>query len=295
LPCPDRHHGTAYRALAGAILLAACVNTETGAGSDFFACAEDRGTPALDAVVLVNGLAAEAPACTGIALAPNLVLTKLSCVLSSSSPAFNCDEEAGWRPIETGDFASWLEAPDPALTTVSSARLDGTGDLAGDVEAGVAEILSSRGASRCSDDIALLVLTASLRLPQPAIRLSNDHAPNEAVVIRGRSAPSRDNPVGTISAITGSRGDDVLPPRAFAVSVGTCSADRGGAVFSRDTGALVGVVQWATEDCGGQTIALQLGPFRHLLREAAEAADAILIAEKPAGAQGHVAGISCGD
>jgi hypothetical protein len=230
--------------------------------------------------------------CSGVALAPNLVATGLSCVTPSQDVTFDCDDES-WLPVESGNFGAWFEVADPELITVQSTTLVGEQLQFGNA-VGVRKILSSGSVSGCADDLAILVLADSVTESRAAVRLVDAYRAEEAVVVRGVSSYASKVLEATVSAVTGSIGSDISPPRGLVIDVGTCADDRGGAVISAETGALIGLVQWSTEDCAGQTIALQLAPFRRLLIEAAGAAGATLEAEwDPTAAEPGPAADSC--
>lgn len=77
---------------------------------------------------------------------------------------------------------------------------------------------------------------------------------------------------GLITRLTDESGDTDLPPHAMLVAGQVCSIARGGGVFSSATGALIGIIAWASEDCSdpeGTTVALRLSPYRRYLVDTA--------------------------
>ena len=281
LPPLPRHR----RCLLALGALVACVNTELEPTTETLECA---ATPmdtaaASEAVVLVVQQQSRdfSLRCSGVAVAPNLIATALSCVSTPPQSGFECDE--GWSPIEAGNFAAWIEPPASAEPlSVQRAHRTATGELLFDDPIDVLQIVSTRSVSGCSDDLAFLVLAADLAVPRLPVRIASSYRADEPVVVRGVSPESNQSSDANVSVVTDSTGDEVTPPRGMLIDAPSCSRDRGGAVFAARSGALIGLVLWpAGAECGDQTVALQLAPFRRLLLEAADAAGATLLSEAP--------------
>jgi hypothetical protein len=283
-PDSARHllQGRCWLALGG---LVACVNTDLEPTTETIDCA---ATPldtaaASEAVVLVVQQQSRefALRCSGVAVAPNLIATALSCVSTPPQSGFECDE--GWSPIESGNFAAWIEPPASAEPlSVQRARRTATGELLFDDPIDVLQIVSSRSVSGCTDDLAFLVLAGDLAVPRLPVRVTPGYRADEPVVVRGVSPESNQSADARVAVVTSSTGDEVTPPRGLLIDAPVCSPDRGGAVFAARSGALIGLVLWpAGAECGDQTVALQLAPFRRLLLDAADVAGATLLSEAP--------------
>jgi len=274
-----------WRGLLALGALAACVNTDLDTVTESIECA---ATPldtaaASQAVVLVLQRESRdfSLRCSGVAVAPNLIATALSCVSTPPESGFQCDQ--GWSPIEAGDFAAWIEPPASAepLSVLRSRRTP-SGELLFEDPVDVLQIVSTGSVSGCTDDLAFLVLASDLAVPRLPLRVASGYRPDEAVVVRGVSPESNQSLGARVSVVRDSTGDEVTPPRGLLIDAPSCSGDRGGAVFAARSGALIGLVQWPTAaECGDQTVALQLAPFRRLLLDAADAAGATLLSEAP--------------
>ena len=274
-----------WRCLLALGALAACVNTDLDPATSTLECAATPlGTAAAsEAVVLVVQQESRDVSlrCSGVAVAPNLIATALSCVSTPPESGFQCDE--GWSPIEAGNFAAWIEPPASAEPlSVQRTRRTPSGELLFDDPIDVLQIVSTRSVSGCTDDLAFLVLAADLAVPRLPVRVESGYHADEPVVVRGVSPESNQSADARVAVVTDSTGDEVTPPRGLLIDAPTCSRDRGGAVFAERSGALIGLVQWPTGvECGDQTVALQLAPFRRLLLDAADAAGATLLSEAP--------------
>jgi secreted trypsin-like serine protease len=193
------------------------------------------------AVVLIVG--SRGNFCTGVALAPDLVLTAAHCVLPG----------ADYKIVE-------YEAGQPQLRDVKS------------VTAHPQFELKALLAHRAAADVALLKLAAPLKNAEPVTLGSPSAvAPGDTFIVAGRGVAIRHDGKsgGTVRAAelvaTGRPGTlqirlhDPVTKGATA-GLGACTGDSGAPVFHNREGrpVLIGVVSWATgpgnsDGCGGLT------------------------------------------
>jgi hypothetical protein len=257
--------------------------------------------------------------CSGVAVSPGLVVTSASCLTYppdgeygdeatvADGPQFRasrstyldsqeydelCDPVRARAPREDGRFGARLGEPVPLQSLAVALADDASRPMLG-----VDAVLSVSGGSRCNDGVAVLRLKEPLALPEvPARFEAVDHA-GEAVVVSGLADAMgrlvRRDASAQVERVTDLTGDELAPPRSLLLNLGTCPFERGGAVFSADSGALIGLVAWgqnsaceASTSSSGTTVATRLAPFRNLLLEAAAAYGQTLFSELPAGVLG---------
>jgi len=284
------------------LALFGCVPTESEAVEEASMCtAQPSALDGSGSIVLVRGdlEGAGLTLCSGVLVSPRLALTHQSClvlpsevdaadlVVDDERPSFDgrelhsgdvdyastCRVDAGWDPLESGDFAAWLGQPlDPATVTVSVVR-DGA-ELASTT---VQQILLPHAASRCWDILAAMVLEDELPAVLRPVRVMEVTAPGDAVTIGAFSVSLtepqfRDAVVEAVTLDTAAAG---TPPRSLELSRQVCFSEPGGAVVS-DSGAIIGLIGYGTGAfCGdpeGRTIATRLAPFRRMLLDAAREA-----------------------
>jgi len=296
------------------MLLAACVSTESDRTDrpSVLCVAKDGPTPA-DAVVLVKARLGDQgfTYCSGVLVASDIVLTGLGCVVALNDPdaldprpttaeenfiSINlidldydslCERDRGWKWIEDGSFAAELGEPlQPDAIGVSvRGALDDTFQ--------VKSIFTSRGQSHCGDDLAALVLEAPTNVSPAAVRLEDVSHVGDAVTLLGFCV-TQEGPLATstldsqVEGVTFEEGDVTAPPRSLLLSHVLSVFASGGAVFSPETGALIGVItSGEATGCGeagpeGKTVAVRLAPFRRMLIDAARAAGQPLHTERGA-------------
>jgi hypothetical protein len=295
------------RLLLGALLgvgaAGGCVNTDPPTTAPLVVCDALRPAQALEPVEVRADLGdLGVIRCSGVAISPRVVLTSSACLvlppeLSGFVPVVSnevylgprsvfplnlsydsvCQPGADWSPIEDGTFVARLEEPVPL------SMLDvvlGTGDEA--AVTGVSKIFTSGSASRCSDGLAALILNASLTPSFQSVRLASPSVPGERVSIGGFE--SLRNVV--VQTVTDDMGDETAPPRALSLSQQTCPSEQGAGVFSEDTGALIGIVNFGIgtgcDDPDGRTIAVRLSAFQRLLLDAtAEVSESLHVEPGP--------------
>jgi len=182
--------------------------------------------------------------CSGILVAPNVVLTARHCVSKSETDTVVCDEEG--RAL-SGRLTGDLPPADIAVYV-------GTTPAFGDKPVAVAkEIFTPEESVVCNADLALVVLDVSLAKITPvAVRLGAPPRLNETIRAVGYGKNDGKAPIGTRfrrdrvpvlavgKAVTAS--NTRLGPREFEVGRSVCDGDSGGPAISELTGAVVGVV-----------------------------------------------------
>jgi hypothetical protein len=294
-------------ALASASLLG-CVSTSLESRAVPGACI---GVPDIDPLrspVVVITMVSESGwvLCSGVAIAPSLVLTSLGCVSLPVAPQgpnpllqagtfpveFShvddeglCRPEDGWRPLEDGTLAARFgRVADAADVTIST---DGS-----DEEISVLQIFTARPTSLCRDDLALLSLAERVDVSPIALRLTDSDGIDDPVILSGNcladgtlvphDAPAR------IQGISYQSATSDLPPRALLLDRQAARLAGGGGVFSQTSGALLGIIMSGIGgDCSeadGETIALRLGPYRRMLLDGAvDSGELLQVEPSPAG------------
>jgi hypothetical protein len=183
--------------------------------------------------------------CSGVLVAPNVVLTARHCVAVTLTSAVACDENGR---STNGKHVAGDQRPDAiALYTGASPKLGGAPDAVGKA------IIAPKGDELCDSDIALVVLDRSIPDVEPvAVRLSSGVAPGETIRSVGYGQNDKKMPMGTRLRKSGvsvlamgsavSASETPLGPHEFEVGRSICEGDSGGPALSEDTGAVVGVV-----------------------------------------------------
>lgn len=270
--------------LALALLAAGCIDTELPEPAP-----EWLGWPcgvsvseqtASEAVVLVittrpEGLLPPTTVCSGVAIAPELVLTSRHCaVAAASAQPVRCDRTSGWLPLAEEQRTSYLG---DSLDVPGNIRIVTGADPEAASALVVEEVVVSDATSFCVDNFALLVLRSALDLEPVPVRLGANTRLGEEVRLSGFGggpSPVRRRVLpAVVSSIVSDRGSVRAPPRSLLLEGGACSYDRGGAVFSPETGALLGtIVENPLSSCDpqeGMTLAVNLARHANFLLEAA--------------------------
>lgn len=189
-------------------------------------------------VVQLRGGGVDA-SCTGVLVAPNLVLTARHCVSSVVVETLSCDAQGSAR--SGGEAAADREAA--SLGVVSdrtSARRDARPEIAAHGEA----ILHPETATLCNGDIALLLLDRELAghsiapLGLEAAPVAGDRV---AIVIHGEPVASRPIlAVGRTRYALGGRLVEVAS-NEFLLGEGVCAGDSGGPAIDVASGSVIGV------------------------------------------------------
>lgn len=245
--------------------------------------------------------------CTGVVVAPRLVLTSFTCVtypadvdtetLQPEDPRFprpsldyfdprdfECDSNAAWVPIEDGSFTARFGGvlPSDALTI----GLVGATSAASPVE----RVEVAATSSRCTEGVALLVLRDSLVLaPAPLRMVDLDSVGEETLMSSARAVGGRfdhESLEMRIEAVTDYPGTADTPPRSLRLAPSACPYERGAGVLSVNSGALIAIVSSGESercgDTGGDTLAVRLTPFREMLLDSSARYGQTLVAEQHA-------------
>jgi hypothetical protein len=297
-------------AVVAAASVAACVDTDTPRVSSEIVCIS--ASPAVvDPNAVVKVRAALQPAvvrCSGVSVAPTLVVTSLGCVtrpsvagdpdqlaeVSRAAPTIIpgsvnyqevCTRGAAWIPMEDGSFAGRLGKPVDPSNVIVYARDDGRAYT-------VKAIATSGATSQCEGGLAVIILNRPLDVTPLSIRFEENSRIDDRVMLSGYCSSDGDVRPRTldsrIEAIALGLASDLSPARTLSLAQEVSSFDLGGAVVARETGALLGVIANGTDrDCeelseNGTTVAVRLAPFRRMLLEAAqEAGEELQVEARP--------------
>lgn len=295
----------------------ACISTDLPASGSPPICTATRGDGGgPDAVVQITShLADQDMWCSGVAIAPSLVLTTLGCVAEPSDPreadpveeptlfggapassltfspvddyASICDGSAGWALSEDGTFAGWL-GDLLAPTAIDVTWLPPNFDPEQLQTIKAAEVFTSRSGTRCRDDIALLRLEEPSIAPPVTLQLGGD-AVGQRVTLSNLCNDdgilARKELSSEIRALSGDAAEPLLPPRSLAIAAELDDNAPGGAVLAAETAGLLGVVVSASraacseQSTEGTTIAARLAAFQGMLLQAASVAHEVLRVE----------------
>ena len=315
------HDWRRLRSAGGAVglLSLGCISTELDPRPPSpISCADTIDeSVARDAIVLIRTQLG-APGqyyCSGVVIAPRLVVTGLTCVAGLNEPGSSdprdpeppsvypavidydavCDRGMDWSALEDGSF----EAPigrrlDPRAVTVNAGTsVDDAGEEAPAYP--VESLFSSGATTSCKDSLAVLVLQAPLTLAPVPVRLDETSEVQEPVLMSGFCAdPSGpvvpDATPATVEGITLDEATLEAPPRSLVLSKQMSVFAYGGGVFASHTGALIAVIASGyPAGCGGSegiSFASRVAAFRRLLIDAARDSDQPLHTELRAGAGG---------
>lgn len=300
-------------ALLAAWCLGGCISTEglELESRAFCATAAPTSTPWSSIVLVTSSLRmAGEVTCSGVAVAPNLVLTNMACIippagieeedLDVQNPELFTDQSlsyavdvnyaadclAGdmWSTVEDGDFSERVTR----VLDASVLRVDTIVDGFPDATSTVRRVLHSRTESRCWDSLAVLVLDQALSLQPAVLRVDENTDVGAPVVLSGFAVESslltRHEIPASVESVTFGANDERAPPRSMLLSGFICEYEHGGGVFAEDTGAVVGIItserDYECVDEAAGTIATRLAPFRRLLAESATLAGYTLRAER---------------
>jgi len=298
-----------------ALLAASCISTDldTADAGPLCLASESAGSRALaDSVVIVNTDLATAGfiECSGVVIAPTLVLTDVLCIVlpielelqdlvdTPARPSFDgralhrasvdyaeCAPDASWAPREDGDFSARLGE----LIDVSTVTVSVLANSLATTTIGIRQAWLAPAEYRCWDDLALLVLEQPIPSPPVSVRLTGTESVGDRVVLGGSGRGMRQpyEVPSTLQAVTFEAAEPAAPPRSLLIDEQVCDFESGGAVTSAETGELIGVIGDGTGDfCGdpsGGTLATRIAPFRRMLLEAArDAGEVLRVAEHDA-------------
>jgi hypothetical protein len=231
--------------------------------------------------------------CSGTLLAPNLLVTALTCVtVFEALGAFSCESDGN---LQAGDDAGWIgETLEPGRVEVSA----GTA-LPPVVVAHGTRVLGTGSTVACIDNIAFVVLDTDLPVRKIPVRVARPVVRGELMTVIGYGqtdipdvprARRSGVPVLDVGPDDTSGGAGTAAPRTFIVGEGPCPGDNGAPALSDETGAVTGVF---ASNFGGNCLLggtrgwfTKLSPYAALLRRAFEEAgqEPLLEGESPSGA-----------
>jgi len=292
-----------------------CVDTGSTTIESLSLCVAPEPAPTpWNSVVMVNSDLREAGSihCSGVVIAPTLVLTTLLCVaLPPNLDSIDLDDvgqgltggfkryymgdvdylgtcradDGGWAPREDGSFSARLgEMLDPSAVTVA---IEEGGEAI--ATSSVSRMVLPHTDSRCWDTLAVLVLDHDLGLRPATLRLEETSLVGDSVTMSGFGVAdnsfTRHELPSTIETVTFEAGDATAPPRSLLLAGPVCDFETGGPVVADDSRAVIGTIGFQTdfscEDPAASTVATRLAPFRRLLIDAADSASETLQIEPP--------------
>jgi hypothetical protein len=284
---PAAVHGSR---LAPLLLALGCVSTDGPAQSTFALCPDAPSTPVASSLVLINSKMGEGLLrCSGVVIAPTLVVTSMACAFRPSSlddpgptrrtssmfydAAFDferfCDRSQGWAPREDGSFAASFGKQFEASAMSVYLASDPVTTF------GVKSVFASGAVSPCTPGLALLELERETNVPPLSLRF-DDLPPEEPVWLEGHCVDGRylvtHGQASSVTALASAAGSEQAPPWSMLVEGGALATDIGGAVVTQ-TGALTGVIVsgagQACSEAGSEALAVRISAFRKMLLETA--------------------------
>ncbi|HTV24347.1 MAG TPA: hypothetical protein VMG12_36895 [Polyangiaceae bacterium] len=286
----------------------ACVDTHLDVSDDPVRCA--RTAPTTETAESILWVSVDlgdlgTRYCSGVLVAPRLLLTSFDCVTYPTgtdattlagtdhlfprpssdyldTAEYACDELDGWAPLEDGSLnvryggVSNLDALAVGLVGSNTAvtRVDALALAAPD--------------SRCSEGLAILLLRDAPGTPSAPVRLAGiDSAGDDVVMVSARASRGgfvRELLEMRVETVTDQAGTGDTPARSLRLSPSACPYDPGGAIVSAASGALVAIVtesdSGSCDDTTGETLAVRLSSFRAALLDVATTYSQPLAAER---------------
>jgi hypothetical protein len=219
--------------------------------------------------------------CSGVLIAPNVVLTALHCVSYQEdlNATFTCNPDGTIRPISAPTAGS-LGAPvagEDVQIFVGSERTGTEPDAIG------ARVFGSGATQICRGDLAVVVLDGELEQSFVPVRFGRNVERGEALIAIGYGQTEtagtsgrfrRDVSVVDVGDVGCVQGTGSTPPDTFVVTEGPCHGDSGGPTLSAETGAVTGVYSITlAPSCtafGARNTYALVSPYEDLIREALE-------------------------
>jgi hypothetical protein len=220
--------------------------------------------PEHDAVVLLvrTDRVSSFSTCSAVLIAPNLVVTARHCVSPQAGGSYACDDKGALVTGSTGGRPT-SEAPLDELYVFAGATSPVFSSPAA-LDAGfrAKKVFHDGATIYCNHDLALILLTTDVPnatlLP---IRLDGKPAVGDIVTAVGfgidesstlvKTRRERSVAITRVGPYAGGADvnlDPSAPPNEFHVGEATCRGDSGGAVISKATGALLGIVSAGGHD-----------------------------------------------
>jgi hypothetical protein len=230
--------------------------------------------------------------CTGALIAPNLLVTAVSCISAQNPTPYTCTPD-GELENEGSGGGELGELFPPERIEV------GVGPERGDEPAAFGESILGTGTTIVyRNDLAFVVLDRSLEgVPILPVRLTGAVQQGDSVTAIGYGLDNENSLNTRLRADALEVLEVGVPPRTFTIGSGPCFGDFGGPALSTDTGAVVGVLSLTYGDCKSdlaRSVYTELAPFEELALQAFEAAGAEPLLERSP-ETGSSAGASKGD
>ena len=176
--------------------------------------------------------------CAGTLVAPNVLVTALTCVSQSQHEGdYYCDTDGS--VLQPDDGSAWLAPPVEA----GNISVYAAGTTVVPLAYG-AEVFSSGSPSLCVDNIAVVILDRDVPNELRPLRLKREMERGELVTligIEGELGLREHEPVLTVGPDETATRKPLFTVRAFGTRGGPCWYNLGAGVISEETGALVGV------------------------------------------------------
>jgi secreted trypsin-like serine protease len=190
--------------------------------------------------VLMVASVAQPIVCSGVAIAPRVVLTAKHCTVGTTP------EE--WRVLVGSEP---LDRDDGQLASYR-----------------VASLHQTPGGETVGEDVAAMALTTDFGFETyPWASALDGFGDGSAVTLRGFGQTEPDDPatIGRAYERTATASD--FAPTTFQANTGSCHVDSGGPGFS-DDGTVVGILSQGDGDCGGLSVFARVDAFAGIVREA---------------------------
>lgn len=253
-------------------------------------------SPATDDFIVLLQQRSDATAylCSGVVVAPNLIVTAKHCLYPQTdlkADASQCGPN-GEAVLGTDGFLEGQPTPADVLVYVGANAKERAVNLGEPPVATGTRVVDDGSPMRCSYDIAYVVLDKPLETPIARLRLDKRPAPGDKISVAGWGEIE-----GRIRPAFRQRRDDVivqrvgpkevppqpvgdLGPMIFETSAGGCIGDSGGPAFEPATGVALGILSrglFLDRECRSQSavnVYVALGDHEKTLRDAFAAADA---------------------
>lgn len=185
-------------------------------------------------------------ACTGVLVAPNVLLTARHCVSQVEGSGIACGEDGS--PIQGGGVLGDFEPSQ--LSVLLGPKLDFNNF---EFAASGKKIIHSGSTNLCNNDFAIVILDKKIENAKIApIRLESPPVAGEMILAVGWGQSNNssgfgrrrraDIPITAVGSYFSATDGIILGPNEFGVGESICQGDSGGPAFDQKTGAVIGVV-----------------------------------------------------